>query len=218
MIKDEISNSLGLEPIENFNESEGELVVPKNTEVSDLKPTMTGEKDYDYARTNFYNIIETGTEALEQMLDVAKASEHPRAYEVVSTIMKTLVDANKDLVSMSSKKQESEEQKNPSEKSVSNNNLFVGSTAELQQLLKDMRKWSVVFRQRGYNGNVNLKRKGTSYEFTQEMVTSFLSVQKILYTSLRNTFKSYTLIMDLIPIKMYDYQKEIAEALLTIEE
>jgi len=140
MIKDEISNSLGLEPIENFNESEGELVVPKNTEVSDLKPINDKvEKDYDYARTNFYNIIETGTEALEQMLDVAKASEHPRAYEVVSTIMKTLVDANKDLVSMSSKKQESEEQNNPSEKSVSNNNLFVGSTAELQQLLKDMR-------------------------------------------------------------------------------
>jgi len=140
MIKDEISNSLGLEPIENFNESEGELVVPKNTEVSDLNPINDKvEKDYDYARTNFYNIIETGTEALEQMLDVAKASEHPRAYEVVSTIMKTLVDANKDLVSMSSKKQESEEQNNPSEKSVSNNNLFVGSTAELQQLLKDMR-------------------------------------------------------------------------------
>ena len=140
MIKDEISNSLGLEPIENFNESEGELVVPKHTEVSDLNPINDKvEKDYDYARTNFYNIIETGTEALEQMLDVAKASEHPRAYEVVSTIMKTLVDANKDLVSMSSKKQESEEQKSPSEKSVSNNNLFVGSTADLQKLLKDMR-------------------------------------------------------------------------------
>jgi hypothetical protein len=140
MIKDEISNSLGLEPIENFNESEGELVVPKHTEVSDLNPINDKvEKDYDYARTNFYNIIETGTEALEQMLDVAKASEHPRAYEVVSTIMKTLVDANKDLVSMSSKKQESEEQKSPSENSVSNNNLFVGSTADLQKLLKDMR-------------------------------------------------------------------------------
>ena len=140
MIKDEISNSLGLEPIENFNESEGELVVPKHTEISDLNPINDKvEKDYDYARTNFYNIIETGTEALEQMLDVAKASEHPRAYEVVSTIMKTLVDANKDLVSMSSKKQESEEQKSPSEKSVSNNNLFVGSTADLQKLLKDMR-------------------------------------------------------------------------------
>jgi len=140
MIKDDISNSLGLEPLQNLNEGEGELVVPKKTELAELKPVDDkADRDYDYARTNFYNIIETGTEALEQMLDVAKASEHPRAYEVVSTIMKTLVDANKDLVSMSAKKQESEEDKNPSEKAMTNNNLFVGSTAELQQLLKDMR-------------------------------------------------------------------------------
>lgn len=140
MIKDDISNSLGLEPLQNLNEGEGELVVPKKTELAEIKPVDDKvDRDYDYARTNFYNIIETGTEALEQMLDVAKASEHPRAYEVVSTIMKTLVDANKDLVSMSAKKQESEDEKSPSEKTVSNNNLFVGSTAELQQLLKDMR-------------------------------------------------------------------------------
>ena len=140
MIKDDISNSLGLEPLQNLNEGEGELVVPKKTELAELKPVDDkADRDYDYARTNFYNIIETGTEALEQMLDVAKASEHPRAYEVVSTIMITLVDANKDLVSMSAKKQESEEDKNPSEKAMTNNNLFVGSTAELQQLLKDMR-------------------------------------------------------------------------------
>ena len=140
MIKDDISNSLGLEPLQNLNEGEGELVVPKKTELAELNPVDDKvDRDYDYARTNFYNIIETGTEALEQMLDVAKASEHPRAYEVVSTIMKTLVDANKDLVSMSAKKQESEEDKNPSEKAMTNNNLFVGSTAELQQLLKDMR-------------------------------------------------------------------------------
>jgi len=140
MIKDDISNSLGLEPLQNLNEGEGELVVPKKTELAEIKPVDDKvDRDYDYARTNFYNIIETGTEALEQMLDVAKASEHPRAYEVVSTIMKTLVDANKDLVSMSAKKQESEEEKSPSEKAVTNNNMFVGSTAELQQLLKDMR-------------------------------------------------------------------------------
>ena len=71
------------------------------------------------------------------MLDVAKASEHPRAYEVVSTIMKTLVDANKDLVGMSEKKKPKEAEAFDGKV---NNNLFVGSTAELQQLLKDMRK------------------------------------------------------------------------------
>lgn len=94
------------------------------------------ENDYEYARENFYNVIEKGTMALEDMLDVAKASEHPRAYEVVSTLMKTLVDANKDLVEMGKKKAQDEQ---PKDQPVTNNNLFVGSTAELQQLLKDMR-------------------------------------------------------------------------------
>ena len=68
------------------------------------------------------------------MLDVAKASEHPRAYEVVSTIMKTLVDANKDLVSMSEKK--AKDQPKEENAQVTNNNLFVGSTADLQKLIK----------------------------------------------------------------------------------
>ena len=74
------------------------------------------------------------------MLDVAHASEHPRAYEVVSTIMKTLTDANKDLVKMSTDKKELDEPKDegPSNSTV-NNNLFVGSTAELQSMLKDLR-------------------------------------------------------------------------------
>jgi len=133
-MNDEIGKSLGLEPLNDV--VEGKIV--QRTEV----PTDDKiDKDYEYARSNFYNVIESGTEALEQMLDVAKASEHPRAYEVVSTIMKTLVDANKDLVAMSTKKVENEEKANPdSSKAVTNNNLFVGSTNELQQLLKDMKK------------------------------------------------------------------------------
>tara|TARA_R110000782_G_scaffold76027_2_gene151464 strand:- start:2285 stop:2698 length:414 start_codon:yes stop_codon:yes gene_type:complete len=132
---DEISNSLGLAPMDEV--VEGNVVVKKDNLPDTLSTNVDyADKDYDYARTNFYNIIETGTEALEQMLDVAKASEHPRAYEVVSTIMKTLVDANKDLVNMSEKKKPSEEKQFDGKV---NNNLFVGSTAELQQLLKDMR-------------------------------------------------------------------------------
>tara|TARA_R110000796_G_scaffold249115_1_gene376569 strand:- start:4603 stop:5016 length:414 start_codon:yes stop_codon:yes gene_type:complete len=132
---DEISNSLGLAPMDEV--VEGNVVVKKDNLPDTLSTRVDyADKDYDYARTNFYNIIETGTEALEQMLDVAKASEHPRAYEVVSTIMKTLVDANKDLVNMSEKKKPSEEKQFDGKV---NNNLFVGSTAELQQLLKDMR-------------------------------------------------------------------------------
>jgi|TARA_B110000908_G_C10238565_1_gene444798 hypothetical protein len=133
---DKISDSLGLAPMEEV--IEGKVVVEaKSLPEKVKKDDDRAEIDYDYARTNFYNIIETGTEALEQMLDVAKASEHPRAYEVVSTIMKTLVDANKDLVGMSEKKKPKETEAFDGKV---NNNLFVGSTAELQQLLKDMRK------------------------------------------------------------------------------
>ena len=96
-MNDEIGKSLGLEPLDDVVEGK---VIERTVVPTDDKM----DKDYEYARSNFYNVIESGTEALEQMLDVAKASEHPRAYEVVSTIMKTLVDANKDLVKMSTDK------------------------------------------------------------------------------------------------------------------
>lgn len=133
-MNDEIGKSLGLEPL-------NDVVEGKVIERTEVPTDDKMNKDYEYARSNFYNVIESGTEALEQMLDVAKASEHPRAYEVVSTIMKTLVDANKDLVAMSTKKVESEEKANSESPNglTTNNNLFVGSTNELQQLIKDMK-------------------------------------------------------------------------------
>ena len=131
---DEIGKSLGLTPMK----------PPLSGDIVDVTPSVKKvdkseqpEIDFQYARDNFYNVIEKGTQALEDMLEVAKASEHPRAYEVVSTLMKTLVDANKDLVAMNDKKKKTEEPEQ--DKKVTNNNLFVGSTAELQQLLKDMR-------------------------------------------------------------------------------
>lgn len=131
MSEDEIGKSLGLEPIETV---EAEIVENDNQSAANDEDS---ENDYKYARQNFYSVIESGTKALEDMLDVAKASEHPRAYEVVSTLMKTLVDANKDLVNLSEKRKEELTQDKPS--NVTNNNLFVGSTSDLQQVLKDLR-------------------------------------------------------------------------------
>ena len=126
----DIEKHLGIAPIETF---EGEIIEPR----SKTHTSTEEENDYKYARTNFYNVIEKGTDALEQMLDVAKASEHPRAYEVVSTLIKTLIDANKDLVSLGETKRKESIPKDEDKKIT--NNLFVGSTAELQQLLKDMK-------------------------------------------------------------------------------
>jgi hypothetical protein len=140
-MNDEISDSLGLVPIDEV--IEGSIVEKRESFPKEIDVSVdSADKDYDYARANFYNIIETGTEALEQMLDVAKASEHPRAYEVVSTIMKTLVDANKDLVDMSvdMRKGRGEE---TLESTNTTNNLFVGSTSELQKMLKSLKDDSV---------------------------------------------------------------------------
>lgn len=136
-MNDEIGKSLGLDPIEK-PAVKAEVMPPlEKTSKSDL---AEDERDYTYARENFYNVIEKGTEALENMLDVARASEHPRAYEVVSTLMKTLVDANKDLVKMGDERKKTQKEEGEEDpKNVTNNNLFVGSTAQLQQMLKDMK-------------------------------------------------------------------------------
>ena len=134
-MSDEIANSLGLNPIEKV---EPKLEILESNASVPSVDVSEKDKDYKYARENFYNVIEKGTHALDEMLDVAKASEHPRAYEVVSTLMKTLIEANKDLVSMNEKKNKSEEP--AEEKSVTNNNLFLGSTSELQRLIKDLKQ------------------------------------------------------------------------------
>lgn len=94
------------------------------------------QSDYDYARKNLYDIIERGQEALDDMIDFAKQAQHPRAFEVVGGLINNLVDANERLLDLNKKIKEikkDEETKNPQ---TVNNNLFVGSTSELQKLLK----------------------------------------------------------------------------------
>jgi hypothetical protein len=93
-------------------------------------------KDYHYARDNLYDVIEKGTFALDNLLELAKASEHPRAFEVVSQLTKTLVEANKDLLDIQKKvKILREEETKDTPAGVTNNTLYVGSTADLQKLI-----------------------------------------------------------------------------------
>lgn len=111
--------------------------------VAPLTRFEEAENDYDYARKNMYDVIEKGARALEEILDVAVSSQHPRAYEVLATTMKTLVDANKELVQLSKKKNEEEKLNNDPQPgsggNVTNNNLFVGTTHDLLKVLADMR-------------------------------------------------------------------------------
>ena len=96
------------------------------------------DREYLYTKSNLHTVIDRGTEALEEMLMIAKQSEQPRAFEVVSGLIKTIADANKDLLELKNKQKTLKGEKAASK--VTNNALFVGSTAELQKMLKDARK------------------------------------------------------------------------------
>ena len=93
------------------------------------------DNDYKYARENLYGVIEKGTDALDSLLDLAKASEHPRAFEVVAQLTKTLVDANKDLLDIQKKVKDLKREDKDEQPQNVTNALFVGSTAELQKMI-----------------------------------------------------------------------------------
>ena len=106
-----------------------------------IKPKTDGKDDdidYNYARENYYNLIERNQDAIEEMLEIAKQSELPRAFEVVGQLIKSGLDANKELMGLHKTKKELSIEKGGHTTTV-NNAVFVGSTADLQKLLKGKR-------------------------------------------------------------------------------
>ncbi len=95
------------------------------------------EKDYEYTRGNLYSIIEKGQEAINGILELAQESEMPRAYEVAGQLIKSVSDATDKLMDLQKKLKDVEEETQSKGPSTVNNALFVGSTAELQKLLKN---------------------------------------------------------------------------------
>lgn len=95
------------------------------------------DEDYEYARGNLKGLIENGKIAMENIIFLAKEGESPRAYEVVGQLIKTLADTNKDLLDLGKKVREAKgkDKAEPVQQNVTNA-LFVGSTAELQKLIK----------------------------------------------------------------------------------
>ncbi len=94
----------------------------------------TVDTDFKYARENLYNIIEKGSDALNTLVDVAAQSQHPRAFEVVSQLVKTLSDTNKDLLEIQ-KKVKVIKKDIPDQPQNVTNALFVGNTSELQKMI-----------------------------------------------------------------------------------
>ena len=94
------------------------------------------EKDYEYTRGNLYSIIEKGQEAINGILELAQDSEMPRAYEVAGQLIKSVSDATDKLMDLQKKVKDVNKEEESKSPTTVNNALFVGSTAELQKLLK----------------------------------------------------------------------------------
>lgn len=120
---DPISKALDVQPME------GEIVPVEKKEVN---PEM--ENDFKYARENLYNIIERGTDALNGIVDLAQQSQHPRSFEVVADLVRTLSTANKDLLDLQKKMKDLQPEEQKNQKVT--NNLFVGTTKDLTDLLE----------------------------------------------------------------------------------
>jgi hypothetical protein len=105
---------------------------------SDIK-----DNDFEYARQVYHDILVKGSEAMDDMMEVARSTEHPRAFEVLSTMMKTLSDVNGNLLDLHKKKKDIDK-KDITALSIpqgsTTNNLFVGSTTELQRFLLNQNK------------------------------------------------------------------------------
>ena len=96
--------------------------------------TDNKQNDYDYSRETYYELLEKGKDALDTMVEVARESEHPRAYEVLSGMIKNLSDVNDKLMDLNKKVKELEDE--PKKIENQQNNIFLGSTAEIQKLLQ----------------------------------------------------------------------------------
>ena len=125
---------------------QGEVIMASSGEVVVPDSKVQNEKidyDYDKTRANLHSLLAQGQEALMHALEVAKQSEHPRAFEVVGNLVKQLSEVNAQLLDIHEKKQKldgkTDKKDDVSTKNVTNNNaIFVGSTTELNKMIKNM--------------------------------------------------------------------------------
>ena len=116
----------------------GEIVeAEKNlpTVLQNIDKSQEQTSDYKYSREVFYGLVERGQDAIEGILDIARESEHPRVYEVAGQLIKTVSETTEKLIDLQAKMKELDRDNTMPNKV--NNNLFVGSSTELQRILKD---------------------------------------------------------------------------------
>jgi len=127
--KDRIANILNITP----TIRENDLVIHQDTERVGSEELDT---DIKYVRDMMYDTIKNTSDAVEEMLGIAKQSQHPRAFEVVATLLNTQREASKDLLDLHKKKKELKHEDKDGPETI-NNNLFVGSTADLLKMIRN---------------------------------------------------------------------------------
>lgn len=130
---DPIGKALGLSPIEKTNDVISNMLAEAHND--------SAKQDFETARANIHNMLMNGSEAMEKLAQIADSSQHPRAFEVLAKLMDTMLNANEKLLNLQTKIREIDSIDTPvnDKAKTINNNLFVGSTAELQKVLKDMK-------------------------------------------------------------------------------
>ena len=118
-------------------------VLPATTQQENTELVIPNDKDpdtdFETGRENLYKLLDKGNDAIDGILALAKEGEHPRAYEVAGQLIKTVADVSKDLLELQEKLKKIKDVPDKGPKSVTNA-LFVGSTTELQKLLKDKKQ------------------------------------------------------------------------------
>ena len=126
------------ERIDELLDIQGEIVEVEKRLPTLAKGNYTKQEeqssDYKYSREVFYGLVERGQDAIEGILDIARESEHPRVYEVAGQLIKTVSETTEKLIDLQAKMKELDRDNTMPNKV--NNNLFVGSSTELQRLLK----------------------------------------------------------------------------------
>jgi hypothetical protein len=136
-MKDTLSDALGIEnAIEIIPpKKEPETIINTTHEEDDIKA------DYNLSRRTFRSLIDKGNAAMENLTDLAKESESPRAYEVLATMMRTIADTTKDLYDLQKKTKDLKGEDKKDQPNVTvEKAVFVGSTAELLQRVKEEKK------------------------------------------------------------------------------
>lgn len=108
---------------------------PQHT-TTQIATTDKQKSDYDYSRETYYELIEKGKDALETMIEVARESEHPRAFEVLSGMIKNVSDVNDRLMDLNKKMKDIEKKDDVRQVENQQNNYYLGSTADIQKMLQ----------------------------------------------------------------------------------